>query len=137
MILTNDGEWANRVLHPRYGVEREYAVLLADLPSREEVDALLDGVELDDGPARLLSAERMAPPREVARGHGERGTWIRVRVGEGRKREVRRLFAAVDGRVERLVRTRFGSLTLAGLNEGQWRQLRPREVAALSAARRR
>ncbi len=144
MLLTNDGAWANRVLHPRYGIEREYAVLLATLPSREEIDALLDGVELDDGPARLLAAERRGPPREVARGHGERGTWVRVRVGEGRKREVRRLFAAIGHRVLRLVRTRVGSLTLAGLRVGEWRELRADEVAVMAgsgaqapAARRR
>ena len=134
MILTNDGAWANRVLHPRYGVEREYAVLLADLPTAEEIEALLAGVELDDGMARLLSAERRPPPREVARGRGERGTWVRVRVGEGRKREVRRLFAAVGHRVRRLVRTRVGSLTLGGLRSGQWRELRADEVESLAGA---
>jgi 23S rRNA pseudouridine2605 synthase len=134
MILTNDGEWANRVLHPRYGVEREYAVLLADLPTQEEIDQLLEGVELDDGPGRLLSAERVDPPREVARGHGERGTWVRVRVGEGRKREVRRLFAAIGQRVQRLVRTQIGSLAINGLRMGDWRVLRAEEVALLAGA---
>ena len=137
MLLTNDGEWANRVLHPRYENEREYAALVSPSPSKVLLQRLLDGVELDDGPAHLISARHAPPPREVARDRTEEGAWLRIRLGEGRKREVRRLFAAVDGRVERLVRTRFGSLTLAGLHEGQWRQLRPREVAALSAARRR
>jgi pseudouridine synthase len=60
-----------------------------------------------------------------------------VRIGEGRKREVRRLFDAVDTRVERLVRTRLGPLTLSGLREGEWRRLRPREVAELSGGKRR
>lgn len=132
MLLTNDGAWANRVLHPRYGVEREYAVLLAELPTQEEIDLLLAGVELEDGPARLLSAERRPPPREVAREHGERGTWVRVRVGEGRKREVRRLFHHVGHRVLRLVRTRVGTLTLTGLRVGEWRRLRAEEVEALA-----
>jgi pseudouridine synthase len=71
------------------------------------------------------------------RERNEEGAWLRVRIGEGRKREVRRLFDAVDSNVRRLVRTRIGSLTLAGLEEGQWRRLRPSEVAALSGAGRR
>jgi 23S rRNA pseudouridine2605 synthase len=133
MVLTNDGEWANRVLHPRYGNEREYAALVAPPPTRRTLQRLLDGVELEDGPARLLAARFAAPPPEVERDRVEDGAWVRVRLGEGRKREVRRLFDAVDARVERLVRTRLGSLTLAGLREGQWRRLGPREVAALAA----
>ena len=137
MLLTNDGDWANRVIHPRYENEREYAALVAPSPSRATLRRLLDGITLEDGPARLLAARHAAPPREVDRDRAEEGAWLRVRIGEGRKREVRRLFAAVDAQVERLVRTRFGSLTLAGLHEGQWRHLRPSEVAALSGSRRR
>jgi cytidylate kinase len=132
MILTNDGTWANRVLHPRYGIEREYAVLLAELPSLEQIETLMGGIELDEGPARLLAARRAAPPPEVAREPGERGTWIRVRVGEGRKREVRRLFTAVGHRVLRLVRTGIGQLELRGLRAGDWRPLRAAEVEGLA-----
>jgi len=132
MILTNDGEWANRVVHPRYGNEREYAALVAPSPSRGTLATLRSGVPLEDGPARLLSARHAPPPPEIERERTEEGAWLRVRLGEGRKREVRRLFAAVDSDVRRLVRTRIGSLTLAGLEEGQWRRLRPSEVAALS-----
>jgi 23S rRNA pseudouridine2605 synthase len=135
MILTNDGAWANRLLHPRYGTEREYAALVSPAPTRDTLDRLRRGVELDDGMARLLSVRRAPPPPEVARGRHEDGAW-RVRIGEGRKREVRRLFAAVGCRVERLVRTRLGSLSLAGLREGEWRRLRPAEVAALSSGAR-
>lgn len=137
MLLTNDGEWANRVLHPRYGNEREYAALVTPAPSRRALQRLLDGVRLEDGPARLLAARFVPPPDEVARSRGEQGTWLRVRIGEGRKREVRRLFAEIDAHVERLVRTRIGPLTLAGLREGEWRRLRPREVAALAGRGRR
>ncbi len=132
MVLTNDGEWANRVLHPRYGNEREYAALVDPPPSRRTLQRLLDGVELEDGPARLLAARLAPPPPEVERERTEEGAWVRVRIGEGRKREVRRLFEVVDARVDRLVRTRLGSLTLAGLRAGEWRRLRPREVAALA-----
>jgi len=135
MVLTNDGGWANRVLHPRYGVEREYAVLVDPAPSREDMDALMAGVELDDGPARLLAIQPAQPPPEVTRSAGERGRWVRLRVGEGRKHEVRRLFAAGGYRVERLVRTRLGSLSLDGLREGEWRALRPAEVEAMAGAK--
>lgn len=132
MLLTNDGAWANRVLHPRYGNEREYAALVAPVPTRAMLNRLLAGVPLDDGPARLLEARFAMPPREVRRARDEEGAaWLRVRIGEGRKREVRRLFDVIGCEVVRLVRTRFGALTLAGLREGEWRRLRPTEVARL------
>jgi 23S rRNA pseudouridine2605 synthase len=137
MVLTNDGAWANRVLHPRYGVEREYAVLVDPMPSREDMAALLEGVELDDGPARLLAIQPAPPPAEVARSAPERGRWLRIRLGAGRKHEVRRLFAAGGYRVERLVRTRLGSLSLDGLGPGESRPLRAAEVEALAGARPR
>ncbi|HLA65609.1 MAG TPA: (d)CMP kinase [Candidatus Saccharimonadales bacterium] len=137
MVLTNDGAWANRVLHPRYGIEREYAALSDQPPSAAQIEAMLEGVELDDGPARLLVAERAAPPAEVVRLASERGDWLRVRVSEGRKREVRRIFAAVGLQAERLVRTRLGPLTIDGLPEGAWRRLRPEEVDGLAGSRPR
>lgn len=137
LVLTNDGEWANRVLHPRYGVEREYAVLVDPAPTRDEMDALVVGVELSDGPARFLAIHAAPPPAEVERSDDERGRWLRVRVGEGRKHEVRRIFAAGGCHVERLVRTRLGSLSLDGLRPGEWRALRPGEVQALAGARPR
>jgi 23S rRNA pseudouridine2605 synthase len=135
LVLTNDGDWANRVLHPRYGVEREYAVLVDPAPTRDDMDTLLAGVELSDGTARLLAIHPAPPPTEVERSDPERGRWLRVRVGEGRKHEVRRLFAAGGYHVERLVRTRLGSLSLDGLREGEWRSLKPAEVQALAGAR--
>ena len=137
MILTNDGEWANRVVHPRFGNEREYAALVSPAPTRGVMQQLRDGVVLEDGPARLLDARFALPPPEVERDREEAGAWLQVRIGEGRKREVRRLFRAVDSRVERLVRTRVGTLRISGLRSGQWRYLRPVEVAALAGERRR
>jgi 23S rRNA pseudouridine2605 synthase len=131
MVLTNDGAWANRLLHPRYAMEREYAVLLERAPRPDELVALLDGVALDDGPARLLTARSAAPPPEVARASAEGGAWLRVRVGEGRKREVRRLFTAVGLRVLRLVRVSLGPLTIRGLGLGAWRPLTATEVRRL------
>lgn len=132
LVLTNDGAWANRFLHPRYGVAREYAVLVHPPPDAGQLARLVDGVELDDGPARLLAAEHDEPPPEVARAADEVGSWLRVRVGEGRKREVRRLFAAIGLPVARLVRVRFGSLSISGLTSGSWRRLAAEEVAALT-----
>jgi len=137
MILTNDGEWANHVLHPRYGNQREYAALVTPPPTRVMLQQLRAGVDLDDGPARVLDARFALPPPEVERERDEAGIWVQVRIGEGRKREVRRLFAAVGAHVERLARTRIGTLRLTGLRSGQWRHLRPAEVAALVGERRR
>ena len=137
MLLTNDGEWANRVLHPRYGTEREYASLVMPRPSRQQLGRLLEGVDLEDGSARLLAARYAPPPPEIERDRFEAGAWLRVRIGEGRKREVRRLFSAVGLQVERLVRTRIGPLTLAGLRSGESRRLRRSEVQALAGGPRR
>lgn len=137
MLLTNDGEWANRVLHPRYGTEREYAALVTPRPSRSQLGRLLEGVELEEGSARLLAARYAPPPPEIERDRSEAGAWLRVRIGEGRKREVRRLFSAVGLQVERLVRTRIGPLTLAGLRSGESRRLRRSEVQALAGGPRR
>jgi cytidylate kinase len=133
LVLTNDGEWANLVLHPRYGLEREYAVLVDPPPPAELLDRLVSGVELEDGFARLLAAARREPPDEVAREAQEQGAWLRVTVGEGRKREVRRLFAAAGLRVQRLVRTALGPLRLDGLASGAWRVLDEQEVTAMAA----
>ncbi|MDQ3880463.1 MAG: pseudouridine synthase, partial [Chloroflexota bacterium] len=107
-------------------------------PDRAALDALLRGVELDDGPARLLSLRHAAPPPEVEHEPRDRGSWLRVEVAEGRKREVRRIFAAVGIDVRRLVRTRVGDVALDGLRAGAWRALTDAEVAALGrvAARR-
>jgi len=131
LVLTNDGAWANRFLHPRYGIEREYAVLVARPLTDQELATLLRGVRLDAGTARLIAAEHRPPPDEVERGTAETGAWLRVRVAEGRKREVRRIFAAIGLQVRRLVRTAFGTLTLDGLGSGAWRRLEPDEVQAL------
>lgn len=135
MLLTNDGEWANRVLHPSRGIEREYAVLLDRPPSPAAVRRLRNGVELEDGPARLLSASPGEPPVEVELATDEDGPWLTVRIGEGRKREVRRLFDVVGHDVRRLVRTAIGPLSLSGLRAGEWRPLRDAEVAALAGNR--
>lgn len=131
MVLTNDGDWANRLLHPRYGMRREYAVLVAGAPDRGTLEHVVAGVELHDGPAHLLAARRSGPPPEVERAEGEVGTWLRVQLAEGRKREVRRILGAVGLEVIRLVRVGLGPLSITGLRPGQWRALGADEVGAL------
>src|SRR3954469_2288477 len=110
LLLTNDGELANRLTHPRYGVEKEYLAEVGSAPNQRAVAKLVRGVELDDGTAKAVSAR-------VAGSSGERGA-IRVVMAEGRKREVRRMLEAVDLSVVRLVRLRVGSVRLEGLRGG-------------------
>jgi len=119
-LLTNDGELANRLLHPRYGVEREYLAEVEGRPTGRALTALRRGVALEDGLARAASAQRVG-------GSGERGA-VRVVMTEGRKREVRRLLAAVGLPVRRLVRVRVGPIRLGRLRPGEVRELEPAEV---------
>jgi 23S rRNA pseudouridine2605 synthase len=123
LLLTNEGDVANRILHPRYGVEREYEVSVEGDPSDEVLAALLRGVDLDDGPARAVRAERL-PAR------GGRGR-LRVILREGRKREVRRMLDAVGHPVRRLRRVRYGPIRLGTLKTGEWRKLSEQEIALL------
>ena len=119
ILLTNDGELANRLTHPRYGVPKTYRARLARSPSDRDLDRLRRGVRLDDG---------MTAPAEVGR-LGERELEITIR--EGRKRQIRRMVEAVGNEVEALIRVRVGSLELGGLPRGAARRLDEREVAAL------
>jgi len=120
LLLTDSGELANRLMHPRYEIEREYAVRVQGILKKEDLEKLSGGVDLDDGRAAF---ERIEPADERARPSANR--WYRVVLREGRKREVRRLFEAVGARVSRLIRVRFGPLELPrDLPPGQWRELR-------------
>jgi 23S rRNA pseudouridine2605 synthase len=119
ILLTNDGELANRLTHPRYGVPKTYRARLARPPSDRDLDRLRRGVRLDD---------EMTAPAEVGR-LGERELEITIR--EGRKRQIRRMIEAVGNEVEALIRVRVGSLELGGLPRGAARRLDEREVAAL------
>ncbi len=125
ILLTNDGELANLLTHPRYGVKKRYLAEVDLLPGNA-VTRLQQGVELDDGPAR---AERA----RVVAGTGRR-RMVEVVMLEGRKREVRRLLEAVGAPVRRLVRTAIGPLRLTGLAPGEYRPLRPEEVRDLDRA---
>ncbi len=127
LLLTTDGELANRLMHPSWQVEREYAVrVLGDVPAMA-INRLLEGVTLEDGPARFLSL--------VEAGGSGANHWYHVVIGEGRKREVRRLWEAVGVRVSRLIRVRFGPLSLpSDMRTGDCRELRRNEFAALYRA---
>ena len=126
LLLTNDGELANRLMHPRYGVEKEYLAEVDGGPTERQISRLLRGVDLEDGPAKALSA------RAVARAGGHAA--VRLVMGEGRKREVRRMLAAVGLPVRRLVRVRVGPVRLGRLRAGEVRELTPEEVRALYGA---
>ena len=126
LVFTTSGDLADRLMHPRYEFEREYAARVAGELSPDQIERLLEGVELDDGPARFAS---------VAQAGGEgRNRWYRVILREGRYREVRRMFEALGLTVSRLIRTRFGPIALPPrLTRGRWSELEPAEVRALAA----
>jgi pseudouridine synthase len=135
LLLTNDGAWAERVLHPRFGVEREYAVALAAPLRGDQVRALNAGIRLDEGLARLaqpLRAATAAETRQLASILDPRPdpglVWYRATLRQGLKRQLRRMFGAVDTPIARLVRIRIGSVTLGRLRSGDARRLTEHEV---------
>lgn len=127
VLLTNDGDWAERVLHPRYGHDREYEVEVGGAATDDAMARLRRGVRLDEGLARAERAEVLARDSSGAR--------LRVILRTGWKRQVRRMCTAVGLRVTRLVRVRIGALRLGRLAPGTWRELTPREVRALATSR--
>lgn len=124
LLITNSGELANQLMHPRFGLQREYAARVLGALSEEEKQRLLAGIELEDGPAQFIQIEE---------GGGEgANVWYRVTIGEGRNREVRRMFESLGHAVSRLIRIRYGALHLPrGLRRGQWVELGPRDTQAL------
>ena len=127
LLFTSSGELANNLMHPRFGLEREYAVRVLGNLSREEKQKLLDGVKLDDGLAQFGSIED---------GGGEGANcWYRVTISEGRNREVRRMFEAVGHAVSRLIRIRYGAMVLPrGLKRGAWMELDDVDIRAVMQA---
>ena len=124
LLFTNSGELANKLMHPRFGLEREYAARVLGALSVEEKQRLTQGIDLDDGPAQFLS---------IQEGGGEGANcWYRVTIAEGRNREVRRLFEALGHAVSRLIRVRYGAMMLPrGLKRGTWMELDQGDVQAL------
>ncbi len=127
LVFTTSGDLANKLMHPRYGIEREYAVRTLGELEEGMRQKLLSGVELDDGPANF---------NKIADGGGEGvNKWYRVTISEGRNREVRRMFEAIGLTVSRLIRTRYGALTLpSSLKRGRWEELDEHAVRSLMAA---
>ncbi|MBH2019515.1 MAG: rRNA pseudouridine synthase [Burkholderiales bacterium] len=127
LLLTSSGELANKLMHPRFGLEREYAVRVLGALNNEEKKRLLDGVTLDDGVAQFGSIEA---------GGGEGANcWYRVTISEGRNREVRRMFEAVGHAVSRLIRIRYGAMVLPrGLKRGAFVELDENDIHALTSA---
>jgi 23S rRNA pseudouridine2605 synthase len=124
LLLTTDGELANQLMHPRQQVEREYAVRVMGEVTQEQLQQLVNGVELEDGPARF---------EDIVESGGEGiNRWFHVVIMEGRQREVRRMWEAVGAKVNRLKRVRYGSVMLeSALKIGRWRYLNDSEIDAL------
>jgi 23S rRNA pseudouridine2605 synthase len=142
LLLTDDGEWTQRLLHPCYAVEREYAVGLRGPLQDWQLQALDEGIELDEGLARLVSL-RLATRAEAERlerdpsNQAGRLRWYRAVLTQGWRRQLRRMFAALEAPVERLVRVRIGTLRLDDLPPGGVRVLSAAERDRLSASARR
>jgi len=126
LLLTDDGELANRLAHPRHHVAKEYLALVDGIPNEADLRRLRLGVELEDG--------RTAPAEAEIVGSVRGRTQLRLLIREGRNRQVRRMLEAVGHPVRDLQRTAFGPLRLGRLKEGDWRRLRQPEVEALRRA---
>lgn len=127
LLFTSSGQLANQLMHPRFGLEREYAVRVLGALSKEEKTLLLDGVKLDDGMAQFSAIEE---------GGGEGvNCWYRVTIAEGRNREVRRMLESVGRAVSRLIRIRYGAMVLPrGLKRGAWVELDEADIRMLVKA---
>ncbi len=126
LLLTNDGELANRLMHPRYGVEKTYLVQVAGRPAREDVQQLLQGVWLSDGHVRARHVHRL-------KSQGD-STWLQIVLSEGKNREVRRMLARLKHKVLRLKRTAIGPVLLGRLASGKSRPLSQDELDRLRQA---
>jgi 23S rRNA pseudouridine2605 synthase len=127
LLLTNDGDLAHRLAHPRYEVDKVYEVECWTQPTDADLQRLRDGVELEDGPTRPADVRRID------------GATIELVIHEGRNRQVRRMLEAVGHRVKRLHRSRYANLRVDALSPGEWRELERDEAHALvqPAQRRR
>ncbi len=137
LLLTNDGAWSEKVLHPRFGVEREYALALRQRLDNAQVEALQAGIELDEGLALLSGLRAMSTfetEKLVALLHPPPPTlhWYRATLAQGWKRQLRRMFGSVGAPIERLVRVRIGPVRIDGLRSGAVRPLKAPEIRGLA-----
>jgi pseudouridine synthase len=123
LILTNDNEFANRIMSPEYKVSKKYLVKASPILPEDALDQLRKGVMLSDGATRPAVVERV---RDSAS-----SSFVEITITEGRNRQVRRMIEAVGSRVRKLVRTGIGPVTIGDLQIGKWRDLTPQEVRAL------
>ena len=123
LLLTNDGELAHRLAHPRYGVEKVYEAEVEGRPSDEALERLREGIDLEEGRTAPAAARLLGP------------STVELTLHEGRKHQVKRMLAAVGHPVTRLHRSRYAGLTLEGLEPGVWRELEPGELARLQSTR--
>jgi len=123
LLVTDDGELAQRLMRPRYGVPKEYVALVGGTPDERDLRTLREGVELEDGRTRPATAEVV--------GRAPAGSLVRLVIAEGRNRQVRRMLEAVGHPVRELTRTAFGPVRLGRLRAGDLRKLREPELEAL------
>ena len=126
LLISNDGELAHRLMHPRHGVIKTYQVLFAGRLSSSALRALREGVELDDGPTAPARARRMDR-------RSDDGTWVELELHEGRNRQIRRMGEAIGHPVARLHRSRYAGLSVGDLAPGGWRELHDHELRELAA----
>lgn len=126
ILLTNDGDLANQLTHPRYGHEKEYRVLVARHPDEKQISAWRHGVVLQDG-------YRSRPVQADIETYSGKGTWMRVVMKEGRKRQIRDTCKQIGLPVVSIIRVRIGSLRLGNLRSGEWRYLTPVEIKDLKS----
>ncbi len=124
ILMTNDGELTNRLTHPRYGHEKEYRVLLARRPDAQQLETWRRGVVLEDG-------YKTQPAQVSFLSTAGKGAWVRVVMGEGRKRQIREIGKLLGLPVVKIIRERIGTLRLGSLKPREWRYLTEEEVAAL------
>lgn len=129
LLLTNDGELTNQLIHPKYKIQKTYLARIQGMPEEEKLDLLRAGIQLSDGPAAPAYVVRKAVDPEKGI------TEIEITIHEGKNRQVRRMFEAIGYPVKSLKRVRFASLTLEGLRRGQYRALTGDEVRELKSMR--
>lgn len=123
LLLTNDGDWANKLMHPRHEIDKEYHVRVRGKVHKSQLDQLVGGVEID--------GKKTAPAKAILIKDGEQNDWLSITIHEGRNRQIRRMCEAVSLSVVRLKRVRYGSLVLGVLKSGQFRHLSETEVNEL------